>query len=491
MDPLLEKRILACPSLPSLPAVALEVVSLCRKDDLDLREVAALIERDPALASKVLRVANSVSIGARSKVTTLSRALTLLGTNTALTLALSFSLVRSRSRTRGGFDHDAYWRRALLCALAARTLAAGQQLDGEELFLAALLQDLGMLVLDAVEPRRYAALVAASGGHAALAAAERAAFGADHAEVSAFLAARWGLPPLVVETSRGSHDPAAAAGPPELVPAVAVVHVASHLAEVWTGAPADAARDAAARHLGMDGPALHSALAETAVEIPQAASDYDLALRDPEDIEAVLDAAKETLALISARAEASAREAEHAAEALAAENRGLEESARQDPLTGVLRRGPLEDLLHSAFAGAQERREPLTVAFCDVDRFKAVNDAHGHAAGDRVLAGVARAISSALRAGDAVARWGGEEFVVLMPGTPSGPARDVAERIRRAVEAQAVEGGGAPLRVTISIGQATHDARTPFVGPGALVDAADACLYEAKRGGRNRVVARR
>ncbi|HET9594956.1 MAG TPA: HDOD domain-containing protein, partial [Anaeromyxobacteraceae bacterium] len=240
MDARLEQRILACPTLPSLPAVAVEVVRLCQREEIDLPEVVKLLERDPALAAKILRFANSVSVAARSKVTTLTRALTLLGTNSVLTLALSFSLVSSRRRaTRNGFDHDRYWRRALLSALAARLLAEEARLDREEAFLAALLQDLGMLALDEVMPGDYGRIVAASGGdHARLVEREQAALGADHAEVSAFLVSRWNLPPLVVETARGSHDPARAAAPDAaLAAAVACVHVAGALADVWSGAP--------------------------------------------------------------------------------------------------------------------------------------------------------------------------------------------------------------------------------------------------------------
>jgi HD-like signal output (HDOD) protein len=140
MDAQLGKRILACPTLPSLPAVAVEVVQLCQREEIDLKQVVSLLERDPALAAKILRIANSVSVAARSQVRTLTRALTLLGTNSVLTLALSFSLVSARRRTsRNGFDHDRYWRRALLSALGARLLAEELRLDPEELFLAALL----------------------------------------------------------------------------------------------------------------------------------------------------------------------------------------------------------------------------------------------------------------------------------------------------------------------------------------------------------------
>ncbi|MFL5264078.1 MAG: HDOD domain-containing protein [Anaeromyxobacteraceae bacterium] len=492
MDPTLEHKIVACPTLPSLPAVALEVVALCRKEDLEVGEVVALIERDPALAAKVLRVSNSASVAARSKVATLSRALALLGTNTVLTLALSFSLVREGRRAGGqGSVHASYWHRALLCAIAARALAPDLGLDPEELFLASLLQDLGVLALLEALPGEYAQVVAEAGGdHARLVLLERARLGTDHAEVSAFLAARWNLPDLVVETARGSHDPALAGAGPELARAVACVHLAGLLAEVWTGAEPDGAQGAAERHLGLDTAALGAALERMASAILDAAGDFEVKLGTAAEVEDALDRANEALALLSARADRSSLDAERAAAVLETETRSLAERATHDALTGVLNRAELERVAQSAFERAVERGAPLTIAFCDIDHFKLVNDQHGHAAGDRVLAGVARAIAGAARPGDAVARWGGEEFVVVLPDLSARSARAVAERIRRAVEDERLEEGGGPLKVTISVGQATHAPGAPFEGAAALLAAADGCLYEAKRGGRNRVVGR-
>ena len=492
MDALLEKKIASCPTLPTLPAVAVEVVAVCRRDDIEVRDVAALLEKDPALASKILRFANSVSIAARSKVTTLSRALTLLGTNTVLTLALSFSLVGGRKRGGGaGFDHAAFWRRALVSALGSRALASKRHLDREELFLAGLLQDLGMLALAEVFPA-YGALVSAAGpDHAALAEAERHELGVEHAEVSAFLAESWKLPDLIVETARGSHDPAQAGGGQVFGEAARCVHVGGLLAETWAGAAPAAALAAAQRALDIAPPTLEAVLASMGAEMAQVAADFELQLHDSAEVEAVLERAKEALALLSARSEAEQRAAARAAEALAAENRSLEERSRRDVLTGVFNRAHVERTLAEAFDEASARRRPLSVAFCDLDHFKRVNDARGHATGDRVLAAVAQVIAHAARAQDAVGRWGGEEFVVVLPDTGPRAAQEVAERIRGAVEgAEVAAGDGAPLRVTLSVGHATHAPGTPFDAPAALVDAADACLYAAKRAGRNRVVGR-
>lgn len=332
MDAALQTRILACPTLPSIPAVALEVVRACQEDEIDLRRLAAVLEKDPALTAKILRMANSASLAARSPVTTLGRALTLLGTNAVLTLALSFSLVSSRRRgMRGGFDHDHHWRRALTAAASARALAAGRAVDREELFLCGLLQDLGMLALAEALPDAYGLLVEASeGDHARLAALEREALGADHAEVSAFLAARWGLPDLVVATGRGSHDPERAQAPrPEMAEAVGCVHLAGLMADVFAGGDAAPAHAVAERHLGLSPDALHGALSTAGEALPEITSVFEVSLTGPAEVEAVLRRAGEALARLAARAggeapaAAPAPESELEAALHAAARRGL------------------------------------------------------------------------------------------------------------------------------------------------------------------------
>lgn len=159
--------------------------------------------------------------------------------------------------------------------------------------------------------------------------------------------------------------------------------------------------------------------------------------------------------------------------------------ARTDALTGLPNRRALEDELSRAVARAARAGTPLATLVLDVDRFKQVNDAHGHAAGDAVLAAVAARAAAALRAGDLLARIGGEEFAALLPGADVARAAEAAERIRAAVAAEPIAAGGAALAVTVSVGCA---ALAPGDADGrALLARADERLYDAKRSGRNRV----
>jgi diguanylate cyclase (GGDEF)-like protein len=162
----------------------------------------------------------------------------------------------------------------------------------------------------------------------------------------------------------------------------------------------------------------------------------------------------------------------------------LAAASRRDPLTGLANRRAFEEELAREVARAVRAGAPLAVVALDVDRFKAVNDRHGHAAGDAVLRELAARACAGVRAGDLAARIGGEEFALLLPGAALPDALELAERVRAAIAAASVDVGGTPLAVTVSLGCA---ALAPGEPPAALLARADARLYEAKRDGRNRV----
>jgi diguanylate cyclase (GGDEF)-like protein len=166
--------------------------------------------------------------------------------------------------------------------------------------------------------------------------------------------------------------------------------------------------------------------------------------------------------------------------ALAARNErlvvDLKAEARVDALTGLLNRRGFEERLAVETARAARDGSRVAIVAFDVDHFKSVNDERGHAAGDRALATLGAVIREHARAGDLTARWGGEEFVVVMPRAGVEAATALAERVRGALAATGMD-------VTVSAGVGAAEA--PF-DPRALMASADAALYEAKRAGRDR-----
>jgi diguanylate cyclase (GGDEF)-like protein len=168
-------------------------------------------------------------------------------------------------------------------------------------------------------------------------------------------------------------------------------------------------------------------------------------------------------------------------------NRELARLSMTDPLTGLRNRRYLDEVLRLELLRARRFGSPLCVLMVDVDRFKNVNDRYGHAAGDRVLCELAARLGEGLRETDALGRFGGEEFLLVLTGVDAEGGLVAAERWRARVEAAPVAlGDGRSVSMSVSVGVASLAA--DMDGPAALLATADAALYEAKGRGRNCVV---
>ena len=157
-----------------------------------------------------------------------------------------------------------------------------------------------------------------------------------------------------------------------------------------------------------------------------------------------------------------------------------------DTLTHIMNRRGITVGLLDAMAQAERYRTPLTVAMADIDHFKEINDTYGHEAGDRVLKDVAAILSDALRMPDKVGRYGGEEFLIVLPHTSLVQGRKIVERIRASVSKWSFDLGSKKIHLTISIGVCQFKSGEDLE---QLMSHADKALYDAKKGGRNLVVA--
>ena len=165
--------------------------------------------------------------------------------------------------------------------------------------------------------------------------------------------------------------------------------------------------------------------------------------------------------------------------------RRMESMALTDPLTGLLNRRSMEQRLREAAHGFQRSDRAFSLVMADVDHFKTVNDLHGHATGDRVLRAVAAQFTEQVRGHDAVARWGGEEFLLLLPETDAATACEVAERLRAEAAARLAEAAGLAAGVTLTFGVAMFERGMRVA---ECLKRADEALYAGKESGRNRVV---
>jgi len=174
---------------------------------------------------------------------------------------------------------------------------------------------------------------------------------------------------------------------------------------------------------------------------------------------------------------ASVREAE----------RRLNLLATTDPMTGLLNRRHFLAMASREMSQASRSGAPAAMVLVDIDLFKRFNDEHGHAVGDKAICHVAALLSSQLRDGDLIGRWGGEEFILMLPGTSPEGAAQLCERLRERTEANPVQAGELSLPVTVSVGLAAIDVQAPLE---EAIQGADCALYGAKAEGRNRVCQR-
>lgn len=659
-------------SLPVLPTTAARLLKIGPDGDASIRDLARVVETDPAISAKVLQLVNSAAFAQPEPVGSLGKAVVILGFSRVRTLALGVALHENLGGTKGvggasGLDLPHFWQHSLAVASLARSLAEEIGYDDPDAaYAAGLLHDIGKLVLAFESALPYGAFLERMEGLGqALPDSEREWIGMGHDELGGFLAARWGLPEVLVTALRFHHHhldelPLA----PEQATLVAIVALADFLA--WNHGMGSIARPLAPllptwvdRRLDPERLALRALVARMDGEVREVGAFYGFTFpgaeilrenliranlhmarlsggmaagfdpptipdaletlpappaSDPEQaphsqpplesllaphrslnpgkvvhmtLEAIwrdfgfvdicffrmdrprrvlvgvhcLHQGRETgdlvdreisitsrsqalLTCLRTRRPAMLKSEENEDKALlqtlgvvalglvpvpsgsqvrgviaipfadepdawtqqeldalspvAAELgramrkaravAGMRYRAKLDGLTGLFNRTAIDGLYRKAVVEAQYSGAPLAVAMVDIDHFKRFNDTHGHAAGDTVLKIVARFLIKVSRATTLVGRYGGEEFLVVMPGVGAIQGKSLCDRMRMVVERAGVllEKRFPGTSLTISIGCAVKE--TGASASEELIRQADVALYEAKNQGRNRVV---
>ncbi|RUM41966.1 MAG: hypothetical protein DSY80_08045 [Desulfocapsa sp.] len=484
--------------LPSPPAIALKILEVVREEENSFDDIAQVIMSDPTLTARVLKIANSSLYGLSQSVTSLSQATGLIGTNAIKNIALSFVIVQEfQNPIQGSFNLDYFWRRAVTTAVAADVLANSVNSRNQDLFVSGLLQDIGVLILFLSLPEDYTGVLdkkRISGNR--LSSSEREQFGCDHTEIAFYLLTDWNLPDSIKIPIRYSHTPEEAEK--EYQESAAILDFADKISAVYHGLRSNQKIEEVVTGL------------EEKWELPKKQTDdlidiigerskeiLTLFAIDPGEIRPfslIMQEANVALGKLNFSYEQvvlELKQAKHSSELLARElqeaNRNLKKLAYRDGLTGLYNRRYFTQVFDKELERSVRYKLPLSLLMLDIDFFKKVNDTHGHQVGDAVLERVSNVILRLVRNCDIAVRYGGEEFVVILPETDINGAKVLAQRLRRGIEQETIHSNDKTISVTVSIGAAGTELAEEDFQADTFIEQSDQALYRAKQNGRNRV----
>ena len=487
------------PRLPSPPVIAVKILEAVKKDESSFSEFAQIIASDPALTAKILKVSNSSFYSRTSKITTIDRALSMLGMVLLKNLALSFVITKdfNREAVEGDFKFELFWRRAITAAVASELVTALIGQKNDDAFVSAILQDIGIIVMYYSKPDDYQMVLDEKRTTGLpVDQIERNIFGFDHQELGSELLKLWGLPEEIYQPIRYHH--AAMEAPAEYQTQAAILGLSDQIAGVYHGMRSIGIMQNVKKWLGdqygieeQKTEAMIDAVARRSLEI---FTSFEIEPGDMKPFSQILQEANEELSRLNLSYEQLVMEYKQArdeAEQLAFElkvaNDRLRELAIRDGLTGLYNHRHFQEVMDIELERAYRDGHPMTLILFDIDNFKKVNDTYGHPRGDTALKAISATLEKVIRPSDFAARYGGEEFALVMPKTGlQGEIAIIAERLRTTIENLSVNADGSIIRTTISIGVASYSPKEGRIDKAQIIAAADKALFTSKRMGKNR-----
>jgi diguanylate cyclase (GGDEF)-like protein len=483
--------------LPSPPAIAVRILTLVKQDKSSFRELANIIQADPALTGRILRVANSAMYAPAKKIGNIETAVAVLGENVLKNLALSFIVAQTFERQKGErFDIARLWRRSITAAVAGQLLSSAIGFKSDDIFITTLLQDIGIGAMFMCRRNEYLAVLdekAVSGRQ--VTTIERQIFDFDHQEVGSTLLRMWGLPESVYEPIRYHHDVESA--PLEMRQLCEVIRASDRLAAVYCGTSSvrnvHRAKELLLKTFDLDEDRAIRLIDEVAQKCGDLLSQFSIETERIPSYSEILEKANEELNRLNLSCQALViefKETQQKAESLATElkaaNEKLRTAAFRDELTGLYNHRYFQEALTNELASVERYKHPASIAMFDVDNFKTINDNYGHRRGDAVLQAIGGYLQRTTRASDVAARYGGDEFVILLRETNLEGARVRADLICSDLRDLAIDIEGFKFEITVSVGIAGLQPGSPMTKE-LLIDLADQAMYLSKKAGRNRV----
>ena len=497
------KELLEKAKMPTLPVVAQKLIALCNDERAVFADFARVIESDPGLASGILRVTNSTYFGQRHKVTTLERAISLLGLKYVKMNSLGFHLATALSKfTEKGFDMASFWQQNLLRGVIARQLAKSYSPQrSDEAFLVGLLQDCGIPLLVEAMGEQYAQMWNEfHGSQAALFKLEQEVFAFNHLDAADLLAQKWTLPDILAKPISSHHlRPRDEDVSDEMLQLCQIGYFVGTLSLNNPTAVSDedlTLLNFAQRVFNLDESDLNRLIRCAHQEFTNISQLYADILPESIEVDALVFQAHSLLSDLSDEATREIFVLEEEVEHLRQRCAGLtnsmnefEQKAVTDDLTGLAVRDPLCRYLDNACWKVKNHETSLTVIFLDIDDFSDVNNYHTHAVGDRLLQELAGQLMGLFGDRGCVARYGGDEFVVALMSLQFKPAvrltRALLERIRQVQIAVRSEDGTGNIGITCSIGMLYCASGAKPGNSTRVLELADEQMYQVKNHGKN------
>jgi two-component system, cell cycle response regulator len=492
------KRMASNPSIPSPPTVVLQVLDKASKPDCTIGDLCQLIQMDPGLCGRVLRIVNSAMFGLSRPATSIQRAMAVVGLTSTrlLILAISFPEMQQKMAKTDTNVKQRYWKASVAGAIVARELSQRMRAgDPEDDMAAGLLRDLGELILQQLLPEAYQ--------HVLDQPAEALIYGKidleethcalNHAEVSAFVLDRWRLPTEMTEAIRHHHQPDLGVySSPVAKDRAFRLHFATRASQLLLHPDQSQVlkdlRELAQTHYQMSEEQLHEFLLPLSKKITDFAALLQIDIGEASDYHDVLTQASEELVHLTVVANLDNQRIAEASHRAESEARRWREEAVFDSLTKVFNRRFLESKMRELFERPSADATPFGLLFLDLDGFKPLNDRYGHPFGDLVLQKVADCLSQEVRQRDIVARYGGDEFCLLTEPIDQLGLHNLSHRVWTRINELTVTQGDCEGKVGASIGSVYFEPAAQWESAEQILAAADRAMYMAKAQGKNRVV---
>ena len=473
--------ILIAEDLPTPPGVALRLLELYSQPNVEVNDMAMIIGTDPALTAKLIEYCNSPLLARDRETTNVKQAIVVLGMRAVKILALSFSLVQTTPSGKADFDYDEFWNQSLATAVVAKTLGSVGGGDGDQEFLIGLMLRIGQVGLAHTFPSRYADLMQQSCQTGVpITQLEEQEWNSHHIEVSAELLRHWHFPESIIESvtdfGQNLKNDQEFSRHETRVLKLAEQVVSILFTEELPEEEVEKAKTMAQQWFGIE-PDQFGEFFDRANENWTAFADLlSFDASHAQTFEQLERRARKGIAQLSMGIHADNT-------AIHQQNKELKINATVDSLTNLKNRRAYQDEAPAEWERSMRKERPFVLMMVDVDHFKSVNDTHGHAVGDLTLQAIAGELINNARQYDSVYRFGGEEFVIMLPECEAEYAIAAADRFRKAIEALKIPIDGGILKVTASFGVAVqsdlHEGSLE-----SLLEQADKLLYQAKKEGR-------